>query len=311
MRENEGNMVNKLCLVTGGTAGIGLSTAKMLAERGADLILLGRNEERGQAAVAYVKHSGGKTPEFLPVDLSDQSAIRAFAARFNSTHPRLDVLVNNAGGMFGRRQLSANGIEMTFALNHLAYFLLSHLLMPSLRSAQRARIVNVASDAHFGVNLDFENLQNERRYSGWLAYKRSKLCNLLFTYELSRRLEGTSITANALHPGFVNSEIGVRNSWTAGFVWSLVTLFAVSPERGAETSAYLASSSEVQSVSGKYFAKSRMKPSSRASYDHVSAKKLWDVSASLTQLDETALLASASHSCMISSQAATSRSGST
>lgn len=289
MGVNEGTMVNKLCLVTGGTAGIGLSTAKMLAERGTDLILLGRDEKRGWAAVADVKRASGKTPEFVPVDLSDQSSIRAFAARFNSTHPRLDVLVNNAGGMFGRRQLSADGIEMTCALNHLAYFLLTNLLMPALRSAPRARIVNVASDAHSGVNLDFEDLQNERRYRGWLAYKRSKLCNLLFTYELSRRLEGSSITVNALHPGFVNSKIGVRNGWTAGLVWNLLTLFAISPERGAETSAYLACSPKVESVSGKYFAKSKKKPSSRVSNDPVSAKKLWDVSVSLTGLEESAL----------------------
>ena len=293
MRINDGPMDNKLCLITGGTAGIGISTAKMLAQRGADLILLGRNEGRGQTAVSEVERAGGKKPEFVSVDLSVQSAIRAFADRFNSDHSSLDVLVNNAGGMFGRRHLSADGIEMTFALNHLGYFLLTNLLMPSLVSAPRARIVNVASDAHFGAGLDFEDLQNEHRYSGWQAYKRSKLCNLLFTYELSRRLEGSSITANALHPGFVNSDIGTRNGWTAGFAWSLLTLFAVSPERGAETSAYLACSPEVESVSGKYFAKSQAKPSSGASYDHVSAKKLWDASVPLTGLEETGLPAGA------------------
>jgi retinol dehydrogenase-12 len=285
MPVNESSMINKLCLVTGGTAGIGLSTAKMLAERGADLLLLGRNEQRGQAAVADVERATGRAPEFISVDLSNQSAVHAFAARFNETHPRLDVLINNAGGMFGRRQLSADGIEMTFALNHLAYFSLTTLLMPSLRAAERARIVNVASDAHFGIELDFEDLQSERRYSGWRAYKRSKLCNLLFTNELSRRLEGSSITANALHPGFVSSEIGVRNGWTFGLVWSLLTLFAISPERGAETSAYLACSPEVEPMSGKYFAESQVKPSSRVSYDREAAKRLWDVSVSLTGLE--------------------------
>jgi retinol dehydrogenase-12 len=293
MPVNEGSMVDKLCLVTGGTAGIGLSTAKLLAERGAELILLGRNEQRGQAAVAAVERATGRAPEFMAVDLSNRSAVCAFAAQFKETHPRLDVLINNAGAMLGRRQLSADGIEMTFALNHLAYFLLTHLLMPSLRAAERARIVNVASDAHFGVELDFEDLQSERRYSGWRAYKRSKLCNLLFTYELSRRLEGSPITANALHPGFVSSEIGVRNGWTFGLAWSLLTLFAISPERGAQTSAYLACSTEVESVSGKYFARSQVKPSSRVSYDRLAAKRLWDVSVSLTGLEEIALPASA------------------
>jgi len=286
---DEATMVNKLCLVTGGTAGIGLSTARMLAQRGADLILLGRNERRGQAAVAEVQRATGKTPEFVPVDLSDQSAIRDFAARFSAAHPKLDVLINNAGGMFGRRKLSADGVEMTFALNHLAYFLLTNLLMPKLRAAEQARIVNVASDAHFGAKLDFDDLQSERGYRGWNAYKRSKLCNLLFTYELSRRLEGSSISANALHPGFVSSEIGIRNGWTLGLVWNFLTLFAISPERGAGTSAYLACSPDVNSVSGKYFAKSQIKPSSRASYDLAAAKRLWDASVYLTGSEGIAL----------------------
>jgi retinol dehydrogenase-12 len=293
MPVNESSMVDKLCVVTGGTAGIGLNTAKMLAERGAELILLGRNEQRGQTAVADVKRATGRVPEFMSVDLSNQSAVRAFAARFNENHPRVDVLINNAGGMFGRRQLSTDGIEMTFALNHLAYFSLTTLLMPRLRAAERARIVNVASDAHFGIELDFEDLQTERRYSGLRAYKRSKLCNLLFTYELSRRLEGSSITANALHPGFVSSEIGVRNGWTVALVWSLLTLFAISPERGAETSAYLACSAEVESISGEYFAKSQITPSSRVSCDREAAKRLWDISVSLTGLEGTALPARA------------------
>jgi len=292
MGVNDCTMVDKLCLVTGGTAGIGLSTARMLAEKGADVIMLGRDERRGRAAVAEVARTSRKSPVFLSVDLSDQSAMRRFAARFNSSHPRLDVLVNNAGAMFGRRQLSADGIEMTFALNHLAYFLLTHLLLPSMQAAPHARIVNVASDAHMGVDLDFGDLQNERRFSGWLAYKRSKLCNLLFTYELSRRLRGSRITANALHPGFVDSAIGVRNVWTFGLFWNLLTLFAISPERGATTSAYLACSPEVESVSGKYFVKSRMKPSSRQSYDPASARTLWDASASLTGIEASTLPAS-------------------
>jgi len=293
MPVNESNMVDKLCLLTGGTAGIGLSTAKMLAERGAELILLGRDEQRGEAAVADVKRATGRAPAFMSVDLSNQSEIRAFATGFSETHARLDVLINNAGGMFGRRQLSADGIEMTFALNHLAYFSLTTLLMPSLRGAERARIINVASDAHFGIELDLEDLQSERRYSGWRAYKRSKLCNLLFTYELARRLEGSSITANALHPGFVSSEIGVRNGWTFGLVWKFLTLFAISPERGAETNAYLACSPEVEAISGQYFAKSQIKASSRVSYDGMAAKRLWDISVSLTGLEGIALPARA------------------
>jgi retinol dehydrogenase-12 len=293
MSLSDNHMDGKLCLITGGTAGIGLSTAKMLAKRGADLILLGRDGNRGRAAVADIERATGRRPGFVSVDLSDQSAVRQFCARLASTHPRLDVLVNNAGAMFGRRQLSADGIEMTFALNHLSYFMMANLLIPSLQAAPRARILNVASDAHLGATLDFSDLQGARRYSGWRAYKRSKLCNLLFTYELARRLEGSSITVNALHPGFVSSRIGVRNEWTGSLVWKLLTLFATSPERGAETSVYLASSPDVESVSGKYFAKSKVKPSSHASRDTVTAKRLWDLSAELTGLAGCALPARA------------------
>jgi len=293
MSLSDNHMEGKLCLVTGGTAGIGLSTAEMLASRGADLILLGRDEERGRAAVADIEGATGRRPNVISVDLSDQSAVREFCTWLTSTHPRLDVLVNNAGAMFGRRRLSADGIEMTFALNHLSYFMLANLLIPSLQAVPRARILNVASDAHLGTTIDFGDLQGERHYSGWRAYKRSKLCNLLFTYELARRLAGSSITANALHPGFVSSRIGVRNEWTGPLVWKLLTSFAISPERGAETSVYLASSPDVESVSGKYFAKSKVKPSSHASCDPVTAKRLWDLSAELTRLGGIALPARA------------------
>jgi NAD(P)-dependent dehydrogenase (short-subunit alcohol dehydrogenase family) len=187
--------------------------------------------------------------------------------------------------MFGRRALSADGIEMTFALNHLGYFLLTHELLPMLRAAPRARIVNVASRAHRGVNLRFDDLQHERRYYGWIAYKRSKLANLLFTYELARRLEatgGTRVTANALHPGFVATDIGVANGFLAGIVWRAVALAAITPEQGARTSIHLASAPEVDGVSGQYFVKTRPERSSDVSYDREAATRLWDISAELT-----------------------------
>ncbi len=285
MTPTENPMNDRLCIITGGTAGIGLCTAKMLARRGARVILLGRDQDRGRAALAALEGANAKAAEFHAVDLSNQSALRDFADRFRAGYPRLDILINNAGGMFGRRLRSADGIEMTFALNHLGYFMLTLLLLPALRNADRARIVNVASDAHFGVRLDFEDLQSERRYLGWMAYKRSKLCNLYFTYELSRRLAGSGITVNALHPGFVKSEIGVRHAWTVPPLWNFLTLFATSPERGAETSLYLACSAEVEAVSGIYFAKSRAKPSSPASYDPTAARRLWDASLALTGLE--------------------------
>ncbi len=181
-------MTGKVCLITGGTGGIGLVTARMLARLGAAVTIVGRDRERGEAALALLREAApGASITFLAGDLSSQSEVRRVAAGVASLHPCLDVLINNAGGLFGRRRLSADGIEMTFALNHLGYFLLSHLLMPQLSAAPRARIVNVASAAHKGVTLDFDDLQGEERYNRWLAYKRSKLCNILFTYELARR----------------------------------------------------------------------------------------------------------------------------
>jgi NAD(P)-dependent dehydrogenase (short-subunit alcohol dehydrogenase family) len=279
-------MTGKVCLITGGTGGIGLVTARMLARLGAAVTIVGRDRERGEAALALLREAApGASITFLAGDLSSQSEVRRVAAGVASLHPCLDVLINNAGGLFGRRRLSADGIEMTFALNHLGYFLLSHLLMPQLSAAPRARIVNVASAAHKGVTLDFDDLQGEERYNRWLAYKRSKLCNILFTYELARQLDGRPITANALHPGFVATDIGSRHGFIPGFLWSIGKLYAISAEQGALTSVFLASASEVETVSGRYFVRSKEKRSSDASYDRAAATRLWDVSLNLTGLD--------------------------
>jgi NAD(P)-dependent dehydrogenase (short-subunit alcohol dehydrogenase family) len=276
-------MDGKICLVTGGTAGIGLVTARGLAERGARVIVVGRDRRRGETAIAALAEGcPGAAVEFVAADLSDQGEIRRLAGDVHARVPRLDVLVNNAGAMFGRRLASADGIEMTFALNHLGYFLLTHELLPALRSAPAARIVNVASRAHRGVALHFDDLQHERRYDGWTTYKRSKLANLLFTYELARRLEGTGVTANALHPGFVATDIGVANGLLAGIVWRTVALAAIPPDAGAKTSIHLASASEVDGVSGQYFVKGRPERSSDVSYDREAATRLWDISANLT-----------------------------
>jgi NAD(P)-dependent dehydrogenase (short-subunit alcohol dehydrogenase family) len=282
-------MDGKICLVTGGTAGIGLVTAGGLAERGARVIVVGRDRRRGEAAVAALAEGcPGAAVEFVAADLSDQGEIRRLAGDVHTRVPRLDVLVNNAGAMFGRRRTSADGIEMTFALNHLGYFLLTHELMAALRAAPAARVVNVASRAHRGVALHFDDLQHERRYSGWIAYKRSKLANLLFTYELARRLEGTGVTANALHPGFVATEIGVANGLLAGIVWRTVALAAITPEKGARTSIHLASAPDVETVSGGYFAECRPERSSAASCDREAAARLWDISAELTGIGSIA-----------------------
>jgi NAD(P)-dependent dehydrogenase (short-subunit alcohol dehydrogenase family) len=282
-------MDGKICLVTGGTAGIGLVTARGLTERGARVIVVGRDRRRGEAAVAALAEGRpGAAVEFVAADLSDQGEIHRLAGDVHARVPRLDVLVNNAGAMFGRRLTSADGIEMTFALNHLAYFLLTHELLPMLRAAPAARIVNVASRAHRGVNLHFDDLQHERRYNGWTAYKRSKLANLLFTYELARRLEGTGVTANALHPGFCATDIGVANGLLAGIVWRTVALAAITPEQGARTSIHLASAPEVGGISGHYFVKSRPDRSSAASCDREAASRLWEISAELTGMTSIA-----------------------
>lgn len=220
----------KSVVITGGTAGIGLASARELTRRGANVILVGRDPGRGEAAVATIQRTvPGASVAYLAADLSSQQQVRALAAALSERLDRLDILINNAGAMFGKRTLSADGIEMTFALNHLAYFLLSHLLLDLLGRSGAARIVNVASQAHRGVRLDFDNLQGQRHYSAWRAYKCSKLANLMFTYELARRLQGSSVTVNALHPGFVATDIGVRQALLPGWLWQGLTLFALDP----------------------------------------------------------------------------------
>ena len=279
-------MAGKTCLVTGGTGGIGLVTARELARMGAAVSIVGRDRARGEAALRSIRGSAADARvAFLPADLSDQADIRRLADAVLALHPRLDVLVNNAGGLFGRRRLSADGIEMTFALNHLGYFSLTTLLLPALTAAAPARIVSVASAAHKGVSLDFDDLQGEERYDRWLAYKRSKLANIMFTYELARRLEGRAITANCLHPGFVATDIGARHGFVPRILWSIGKLYAISPNEGARTSIFLASSPEVEGVTGRYFTKCRAKRSSDAAYDREASMRLWDVSANLTGLD--------------------------
>jgi retinol dehydrogenase 12 len=274
----------KACLITGGTGGIGLVTARELAKRGASVMIVGRSPEAGEVAVAGIARAGAAgAAEFVAADLSQQSEVCRLAKTAADRFGRLDVLVNNAGGMFRKRTLSADGIEMTFALNHLAYFLLSDLLLPALRAAGRARIVNVASEAHRGVAIDFDNLQGERRYSGWGVYKRSKLANLLFTYELARRTDGGSVSVNAVHPGFVATDIGVRNRLLPAWLWRLASLAAISPEEGAKTSIYVAGSSAVDGLHGKYFVKCQPAESSPQSHDRAAAGRLWAVSEALTK----------------------------
>jgi NAD(P)-dependent dehydrogenase (short-subunit alcohol dehydrogenase family) len=219
---------------------------------------------------------------FLAADLSSQNEIRRLAREILHRHQQIDVLVNNAGGMFRQRRVSPDGIEMTFALNHLSGFLLTDRLLPALRRASAGRIVNVASDAHWGVDIDFGNLQGERGYQGWRAYKRSKLANICFTFGLARRLAGSTVTANALHPGFVATDFGARGDRMATIAWRLVSLFAIDVEKGAETPVYLAASADVEGVSGRYFSECRPVEPSAPARDREVQRRLWDVSAEMT-----------------------------
>ena len=283
MAAQEGNLNGTVCLVSGGTAGIGLVTARTLAERGACVTIVGRDAARGRSVVAAISaKSGNESVHFLQADLSDHTAIRTLAAAFSDRHGRLDVLVNNAGAMFGVRQESAQGYEMTFALNHLSYFLLTLLLLPALQAAAPARIVVVASEAHRGVTLDFDDLQAQKRYHGWRAYKRSKLANILFTHELARRLDWQQITVNALHPGFVATDIGIRHGFLPGFLWWLAKRGAIDVETGALTSVHLAASGEVEGMHGRYFIKCRPANASAAANDRAAALRLWEESARMT-----------------------------
>lgn len=280
--QQQAEMHGKVCVVTGATGGIGRVTARELAHRGAEVIIIGRSRERGEAAAAEAQTTSGGRGTFLGADLSSQNEIRRLAGDILSRHHRIDVLVNNAGGMFRRRRLSPDGIEMTFALNHLSGFLLTHLLLPALCQASAARIVNVASNAHRGVDLDFENLQGERGYRGLRAYKRSKLANICFTFALAQRLAGSTVTANALHPGFVATDIGARSDWMATTAWRLVSLFAIDVEKGAQTPVYLVASADVEGVNGRYFSECRPVEPSAPARDPDVQRKLWDVSAEMT-----------------------------
>jgi retinol dehydrogenase 12 len=288
--DNQSKPLNgQVCLVTGATSGIGKVTAQALAGLGALVVIVGRNPAKTAAAVHQIKQqTGSATVESLLADLSSQSEIRRLAEQFKDRYQRLDVLVNDAGGMFFSRRESVDGIEMTFALNHLGYFLLTNLMLDVLKSSAPARIVNVASRSHVGATINFDDLQGRQHYGGMQAYGQSKLANLLFTYELARRLaaEGTmGVTVNALHPGFVATNIGAGNGgWLGGVVKRVINVGAISPERGAQTSIYLATSPEVKGVTGKYFVECKPVQSSAASYDQATARRLWEVSAQMTGL---------------------------
>jgi NAD(P)-dependent dehydrogenase (short-subunit alcohol dehydrogenase family) len=279
-------MLGRICMVTGATGGIGLATAEALAQRGATVIIVGRNADKGAATVSRIQEqTGNPAVEFMLADLSSQQDIRQLAQQFTSQHSRLHVLVNNAGATYGKRRESVDGIERTFALNHLGYFLLTNLLLDTLKAGAPARIVNVSSEVHRDVTLDFDDLQAGGRFIGYQVYKRSKLANLLFTFELARRLEGTGVTVNAGSPGLAKTNLGLEDGGLPALMKRIINaLMGVSPQEGARAIVYLATSPEVEGVSGQYFVKGKATPSSEASCDRAAAARLWQISAELTGL---------------------------
>ena len=269
----------KTALITGATTGIGRETALGLARQGFHLIIVGRDPSRTRDTVEWIKRETANGHiDLLLADLSSQAAVIRLAQEFRQTHTRLDVLITNAGGIFTRRETTVDGLERTWALNHLSYFLLTLELLDLLKASAPARIVNVASAAHTGRTIDFDDLQSEKNFSAMPVYGRSKLANVLFTYALARRLAGTDVTANCLHPGVVATGFGQGNAGPFPVMLKLAAPFLLSPAKGALTSIYLASSPEVEGVTGKYFAKCKPVRSAPNTYDVALQEKLWAVS---------------------------------
>lgn len=276
-------MKGKTVIITGGNTGIGLATAKELARRGADVILTSRDDAKGEAAKAEIEASVGRSVRLERLDLASFTSIRAFAERILETTPRIDVLINNAGLILDTHQRTEEGFEAMFGINHLGHFLLTDLLLDRLRASAPSRIVVLASDAHYRAKsgLDFDDLMSERgTFRGFDVYAKSKLANVMFTRALARRLEDTGITVNAAHPGVVATEFAGKEDTPGiiGVFFGLIRPFLRTPEKGAATSVYLASSSEVEGVTGRYFADCRQKPPSRPARDDQATERLWEVS---------------------------------
>jgi retinol dehydrogenase-12 len=273
---------NKVCVITGATDGIGKEAAYELALQGAQLLTHGRDPEKGARAVAELKaRSANPAIEFIPADFASLADVRRLAAAVMERTPHIDVLINNAGAMFVNRAVTKEGYERTFALNHLAPFLLTHLLLDTLKRAPQARIVTTASNAHRGATLDFADLQMTRKYSGMGAYGKSKLANILFTRALAKRLEGAAVTATCLHPGFVRTSIARDMGAVPRSVFRLMSPFIRAPQKGAQTLVYLATSAEVQSASGGYYFDCKLTQPSSAAQDDQAAEQLWQVSRTL------------------------------
>ncbi len=286
MTPSNTSMSGKVVIVTGSTDGIGKATARALAAMGATVVIVGRNPDKTTATVEELRAAtGNEQIEGMLADFASLAQVRQLADAFKQKRDRLDVLINNAGAVFAKRGETEDGFEQTFGVDHLAPFLLTNLLLDLLKQSAPSRIVNVSSEGHKVSGMRFDDLQAERRYTAMGAYGQAKLANVLFTYELARRLRGTGVTVNALHPGSVASNFGAGQAGLlAPVIRFFITRFGITPEEGAQTSVYVASSPDVAGVTGKYWIKSKPVRSSAASYDNEAAERLWQISAEMTGL---------------------------
>jgi NAD(P)-dependent dehydrogenase (short-subunit alcohol dehydrogenase family) len=279
------DMHGKVVVITGGTSGIGQVAAQKLAGMGARIVLVARDKARGKATLSMLPSlAPGEAHSVHYADLSRLAEMKRVADGIAAAEPRIDVLINNAGALFNRRQVTADGLESTFATNHVSYFVMTHGLRERLLAAAPARVINTASHAHRGAKLDFGDLQMEKGYRGFEAYSRSKLCNILFTRELAKRLAGLGVTANSLHPGFVATRFGDQGGGVGPSIFRFLKRFALSPEQGAETIVFLASSDSPAALSGEYFHKCKVTTPSKEAQDDVTAQHLWRETARLAGL---------------------------
>jgi len=278
-------MPAKTIVITGATSGIGEVAAVELAKQGARIAVVARDPARAGTTLSKLRQANPSASHTAHIaDLSKLHEMRRVAKEIASAAPEIDVLINNAGALFNSRQITEDGLEKTFAVNHMAYFVLTNMLLPNLKPG--ARIVSTASDSHKGARLDFDDLQSEKKYSGFSVYGKSKLCNILFTRELARRIEGTGVTANCLHPGFVATRFGDQSGGILSVAVKIAKpIGAISPEEGAKTIIYLASSPEVEGKSGGYYYKNKLAIPSKEAQNDADAKRLWDVSARLSGME--------------------------
>jgi NAD(P)-dependent dehydrogenase (short-subunit alcohol dehydrogenase family) len=281
-------MDGKVALVTGGTSGIGKATAMALAAMGADVVVVGRDRERGERAAAEIRAQTGSRVDLALADLASQAGVRELAEGFKGRYDRLDVLINNAGLVQSTRTESPDGLETTLAINHLAPFLLTNLLLDTLKESAPSRVVTVSSEAERWGNIDFDDLQSKKKYRGFPVYGMTKLANIMFTYELAERLEGTGVTATCMHPGAVNTRFGTNNRGPMTLLFRAFKPFMRTPEQGADTVIWLASSPEVEGVSGRYYADRKVIEPKKIANDPAARRRLWEESERLTGIEVTA-----------------------